>query len=168
VRTLQVLFARIGNLAARPRRLATLVTRLHARLLRASRGRLRRSLLLAGGQPVLVLTTRGRKSGRARSTPVAYVRDGDDFAISAANAGLDAPPAWLLNLEADPLAEIEVGGSRIPVRARHATGAERDRLRARFTQQNAGSATTAGLTSREIPVLVLEPRDRSGPPSPSQ
>jgi deazaflavin-dependent oxidoreductase (nitroreductase family) len=160
MRVFQVLVARVGNLAARPRRIATLVTRLHARLLRLSRGRLRRSLFLAGGQPVLVLTTHGRKTGQPRSTPVAYFRDGERFVISAANAGLDRPPAWWLNLQADPRAEIEVAGRRTSVRARRAEGDEAQRLFERFVRQNAGAETTRGLTSREIPVIVLEPRGR--------
>ena len=159
MRRLQVLLARLGNMAARPRRIATLVTRLHARLLRLSRGRLRRSLFLAGGQPVLVLTTRGRRTGRSRSTPVAYVRDGDRLVISAANAGLDQSPAWWLNLQADPRAEIEVGGKRWAVLARRAEGDEAERLFARFAAQNAGAVTTRSLTARQIPVIVLEPRD---------
>jgi deazaflavin-dependent oxidoreductase (nitroreductase family) len=162
MRPFQILLARLGNLAARPRRLATLATRAHARILRASRGRLRRSLFLAGGQPVLVLTTRGRRSGRSRSTPVAFVRDGERFVVSAANAGLDRTPAWLLNLEADPGAEIEVEGRRLPVRARRAEGEERERLWERFRRQNAGAETTRRLTSREIPIVLLEP---AGPPA---
>jgi F420H(2)-dependent quinone reductase len=160
MRAFQVLLARLGNLAARPRRIATLMTRLHARLLRLSRGRLRRSLFLAAGQPVLVLTTRGRRSGKLRSTPVAYVRDGEMLVVTAANAGLDQPPAWWLNLEADPGAEVEVGGRRTSVRARRAAGEEAERLFARFVRQNAGAETTRGLTSREIAVIVLEPRGR--------
>lgn len=165
MRAFQVLLARLGNLAARPRRIATLVTRLHARLLRLAGGRLRRSLFLAGGQPVLVLTTRGRRSGRLRSTPVAYVRDGEVLAISAANAGLDRPPAWWLNLEAEPRAEVELDGRRMSVRARRAEGDEADRLYALFLRQNAGAETTRRFTAREIPVIVLEPAARSAPPS---
>jgi deazaflavin-dependent oxidoreductase (nitroreductase family) len=109
---------------------------------------------------VLVLTTTGRRSGRPRSTPVAYLREGDSFVISGANAGLDRPPAWWLNLQADPDAEIEVGGRRLAVRAHAVKGAERDRLRARFLQQNAGADTTASFTIREVPIIVLEPRSR--------
>jgi F420H(2)-dependent quinone reductase len=157
VRTFQRLLALIGNLAARPRRIATLVTRAHARMLRLSRGRLRRSLFLAGGQPVLVLTTTGRRSGRPRATPVAYVRDGERFGVSAANAGLDRPPAWWLNLQADPRAEIEVEGRRLQVHARRVESEEAERLYSLFLRQNAGAETTRRLTAREIPVIVLEP-----------
>jgi deazaflavin-dependent oxidoreductase (nitroreductase family) len=161
MRVFHVLVARVGNLAARPRRLATLVTRLHARLLRLSRGRLRRSLFLAGGQPVLVLTTRGRKTGRPRSTPVAYFRDGTSFVISAANAGLDRPPAWWLNLQARPDTTVEVPGERRAVRARAATGEERDRLWAKFRDYPGWGDDIDGLATRrssETAVVVLEPR----------
>jgi deazaflavin-dependent oxidoreductase (nitroreductase family) len=153
-----VLLARLGNLAARPRWLATRVSRLHARLLRFGAGRLRRSFFLAGGQPVLVLTTTGRKSGRLRSTPVAYVRDGERFAITAANAGLERTPDWSLNLQSRPEAEIIVEGETIAVRARMADGEEQRRLWATFARQNAGAETTRRLAPREIPVIVLERR----------
>ena len=157
MRTLQRWLARLGNLAARPRRLATLVTRTHARILRVARGRIRRSVFLAGGQPVLVLTTTGRRSGKRRSTPVAYVRAGESIAITGANAGLDRPPAWWLNLQADPDAEIELDGTRLRVRARLAErGQEEAELRRRFLEQFPAAATTWAMTDREIPVIVLE------------
>jgi deazaflavin-dependent oxidoreductase (nitroreductase family) len=92
---------------------------------------------------------------------VAYVRDGDRLVVTAANGVLDRSPAWWLNLEADPRAEIEVGGRRISVRARRAEGDEAERLFARFVRQNAGAETTRRLTARQIPVIVLEPADRS-------
>jgi deazaflavin-dependent oxidoreductase (nitroreductase family) len=157
-----VLLARLGNLAARPRWLATRVGRLHARLLRLGAGRIRRSLLLAGGQPVLVLTTTGRRSGRLRSTPVAYVRDGERFAITAANAGLERPPDWWLNLQKEPRAEIRLDGQAIAVRARPAEGDERERLWSLFLAQNAGADAMRRLAPREIPVIVLEPGATSG------
>ena len=158
MKRLQVLLAQLGNLAARPRWLATRVGRLHARMLRLGAGRVRRSLFLAGGQPVLVLRTTGRRSGRLRSTPVAYVRDGERFAITAANAGLERPPDWSLNLQSRPEADIVVDGETIPVRARLADGEERPRLWAAFVRQNAGAETTRRLAPREIPVIVLERR----------
>jgi|SRR5438552_17963793 len=157
MRRLQRLFTRLGNLAARPRWIAIRITRLHARVLRLSRGRLRRSFLLAGGQPVLVLTTTGRRSGRLHSTPVAYLRDGVNLVIVASNAGLDSPPAWWLNLQAQPAAEVEVGGERLAVRARRAEEGERERLWDGFLRQFAGLELTPTMTERDIPVVVLEP-----------
>ena len=108
---------------------------------------------------MLVLTTHGRRTGRPRSTPVAYFRDGERLVISAANAGLDQPPAWWLNLQADPHAEVEVDGRRSTVLARRADGDEAERLFARFVAQNAGAETTRAFTARQIPVIVLEPTD---------
>src|ERR1700736_770671 len=80
------------------------VGRVHALLLRRARGRLRRSRILAGGQPVLALTTVGRRSGRPQSTVVAYLRHGDAYAAAALNLGSDRDPAWALNLRAEPAA----------------------------------------------------------------
>jgi F420H(2)-dependent quinone reductase len=151
-----MLLARVGNIAARPRWLATRVTRLHARILRLSRGRLRRSLFLAGGQPVLVLTTKGRRTGRPRSTPVAYMRDGDDLVIVPGNAGLRRPPAWWLNLQADPQAEVEVGGRSLFVRARRAQPLEEARLWPRLVRQFAGHEQTRRMAGRDIPVVILQ------------
>ena len=74
------------------------VTRLHAWVYRRSGGRL---LGRMGGQPVLLLRTTGRRSGRTRSTPVQYLADGDTFVVVAANSGAARPPAWYFNLCAD-------------------------------------------------------------------
>jgi deazaflavin-dependent oxidoreductase (nitroreductase family) len=158
-RSLQAAGAWLGNLAARPRVLQVSFTRNHARVLRLARGRIRRSLLFAGGQPVLVLTTTGRRSGRRHSTPVAYLREGDDLVITGGNIGLDRPPAWSLNLQADPRAEVELEGKRLSVRARRAEGDERDRLWNRLIERFGGLELATRMTSREIPVIVLEPID---------
>lgn len=151
------LTARVSNFMARFRPGAKAVTRLHARILRLSGGRLKRSFLLAGGQPVLVLTTTGRKSGKRRPTPLAYLRDGERFVVAASNAGLDSPPAWWLNLQADPGAEVEVGGERRPVRARRARPEEQEDLWRRFVAQYAGFDDYNTFTEREIPLVILDP-----------
>lgn len=134
------------------------VGRAHARLLRASRGRLRRSRTLAGGQPVLALTTTGRRSGRPRTTTVAYLEHGDAHAVSAMNLGSDHHPGWCLNLRTDPNAWIELSGERHAVRAREASGAEADRLWERYIERLPLIADSRKLARREIPMFVLEPR----------
>src|SRR4051794_23929811 len=96
--------ARAVRLLTRPRPLVTRFTRLQAAFLRASRGRYRRSRLFAGGQPVLSLTTTGRRSGRRRSTIVAYLADGPNYAVFGMNLGSERDPAWALNLDATPAA----------------------------------------------------------------
>jgi len=141
---------------ARPRFIATRVTRLHAVVLRLSGGRLQHSRLLAGGQPVLALRTTGRKSGEKRSTVLAYVADGENFVVVPSNAGLDRDPAWWLNLQANPEGEVEVGGERHVVRARQASPDEKPRLWQSFLDQYAGFGDYAEMTDRDIPIVILE------------
>jgi deazaflavin-dependent oxidoreductase (nitroreductase family) len=78
--------------------------------------------------PSLILTTTGRRSGRPRSSPLLYVRDGDAFVVIGSNWGQARQPAWSLNLLADPRATVTLAGRRVPVLARPSTGAERERL----------------------------------------
>lgn len=152
-----MLLARLLRLLTRLRRIQPHVGRLHALVLRRSHGRIRRSLVLAGGQPVLALTTIGRRSRQPRTTTVAYVHDGNDYAIGALNLGSDRDPAWCLNLRSDPRAWVEVAGDRQAVRAREATGEEAERLWARFIEQLPQIRNTRRVARRHVPVLVLEP-----------
>jgi F420H(2)-dependent quinone reductase len=133
------------------------VGRLHAAVLRRSRGRLRRSRLLAGGQPVLALTTIGRRSGEPRSTVVAYVRQGDVYAVGALNLGSDRDPAWSLNLRDNPHAWIEVNGERQAVEAQVAGGEEAERLWQAFVDRLPAIANSRKLARRDVPMLVLAP-----------
>src|SRR5437773_477791 len=96
------LLPRLMRLAVRPRPVATRVTRLHAWILRYSRGRLRRSWLFALGRPVASLTTTGRRTGRPRSTPVTWFSDGEDIVVTAMYLGMERDPDWCRNLEANP------------------------------------------------------------------
>jgi deazaflavin-dependent oxidoreductase (nitroreductase family) len=152
--------ARFLRSLTRFRRIQPKVGRLHAAILRASGGRLRRSMVLAGGQPVLALTTTGRRSGTARSTTVAYVRHGDAYAIGALNLGSDRHPAWCLNLRAGPRAEIQVNGERIAVTAREAAGEEAERLWQAFYAQLPAIANSRAIARRDVPILVLDPGPR--------
>jgi deazaflavin-dependent oxidoreductase (nitroreductase family) len=136
------------------------VGRLHATLLRRSRGRIRRSRLLAGGQPVLALTTTGRRSGTPRTTVLAYVRHGDAYAVGALNLGSDRDPAWCLNLGSDPRAWVEVNGERISVEARRAGGEEAEGLWQAFIERLPAIADSRALARREVPMLVLVPTAR--------
>ena len=74
---------------------------------RASGGRLGASA--PGGIPVLLLTTTGRRSGRARTWPLGYLRDGDDLVLVGSNGGKDVHPGWFWNLQAHPEAEAQLG-----------------------------------------------------------
>ena len=152
-------FARARHRLLWLRRSSPLVTRAHARLIRWSGGRIRRSFVFTGGMPLLVLTTVGRKSGKRRSTPVGCLRFGDGYAVIASNAGSGRVPAWWLNLQAEPEADVLVDRTHHAVRARRATATEDDLVWAEFARLNPGFDEYRSLTNRRIPVVILE-RDR--------
>ena len=149
--------ARLLRSFTRFRRVQPQVGRLHSAILRLSRGRIRRSRLLAGGQPVLVLTTTGRRSGSQRTTTVAYLRHGDGYAVTAMNLGSDRDPAWCLNLRAQPQAWIYVDGEHRQVRARQGDRKEAEVLWQVIINRLPTTANFRQLAQREIPIFVLEP-----------
>ena len=110
------------------------------------------------GLPVLLLITRGRRSGKSRTIPLLYIREGDAMVVVGSNGGSDYVPAWWLNLRANPDAEVEIGRERTPVTARKAYPAERARLWPEFTAHFSGYAEYAKRAAREISVVMLEPR----------
>jgi deazaflavin-dependent oxidoreductase (nitroreductase family) len=116
-----------------------------------------------GGQPVLLLQTTGRRSGRTRTTPVQYLADGNTFIVVASNAGAARPPAWYLNLRANPHAQIDVGGRSVDVRAQEATGQERAQLWQRLTAANCYLERAAGKAGRELPLMALIPSTPTTP-----
>jgi deazaflavin-dependent oxidoreductase (nitroreductase family) len=109
------------------------------------------------GRPMLLLHTKGRKSGLPRTNPVVYLPDGDRFVIIASKGGAPKDPQWYRNLVADPNVEIEVGTRRIPVKAVVITGPERDELYARQAEKMPAFADYERKTERTIPVIALEP-----------
>ena len=146
-------FARISpRLAGRPG--SARVTRAHAALLRRSGGRLGKRFL---GAEVLVLRTRGRRSGKKRDAPVFFVSHGDAFAVVASNGASPKPPAWWLNLQSEPEADALVQGSWRPVRGRRATEAEAEALWPRLVEVYRGYEQYRAIATRELPVVVLEP-----------
>lgn len=110
------------------------------------------------GAPMLLLTTKGARTGQPRLTPLVYTRDGDHYVIVASKAGMPSHPHWYHNLLAHPEAEIEVGTERLPVRARATEGAERRRLFDAMAERMPNFRDYEAKTSREIPVIVLERR----------
>ncbi|GII90516.1 nitroreductase family deazaflavin-dependent oxidoreductase [Sinosporangium siamense] len=107
---------------------------------------------------VLLLTTIGRKSGQARTTPLIYQRHGDDYVIVASKGGAPDHPLWYLNLEANPNVEVQVMDEVFPAHARVATAAERPELWKLMRATWPAYDEYAEKTSREIPVVVLERR----------
>lgn len=134
------------------------VGKLNKPLYRLSGGRVGGSV---GKAPVLLLTTTGRKSGKQRTAPVAYLQDGENMVLINTNAGNERVPAWSLNLKANPDAEVEVRRKRLAVRARIAEGEERTNLWDKHMAQYSGWDEYKAKLSREISVIVLEPRAAS-------
>ncbi len=108
------------------------------------------------GVPTLLLTTRGRRSGRLRRTALIYGRAGDAYVVVASQGGDPNHPAWYLNLDADPEVEVQVWADVFPARARTATGEERDRLWRDMAKIWPPYDDYQRRTDREIPVVVLD------------
>lgn len=151
--------ARATRAPNRIRFASTRMTRLHAWLLRRAGGRLRRSWLFAGGQPIMSLTTTGRRSGRPRTTVVTCFTYGDDLASAGMNLGVSRDPSWVLNLEANSDATIELRGQVIPVTGRRARGAEAERLWQRWVEVQPSAEAFRDVAGRDIPLFVLTRRD---------
>jgi deazaflavin-dependent oxidoreductase (nitroreductase family) len=121
-------------------------------LYRLTRGRI---LGRIGGQPVLLLETIGRRTGRRRTTPLQYLADDEAFVVVASNRGAARPPAWYLNLRAHPGARVQVGARIIDVRAQELDGDERDK---RWDQLAAGNRHLEGAArkaGRQLPLMAL-------------
>jgi deazaflavin-dependent oxidoreductase (nitroreductase family) len=110
------------------------------------------------GTTILLLTTRGRKSGQQRTTPLIHRTDGDRWVIVASKGGAPANPGWYENLRADPNATIQVMGEEIDVRAEDAAGEERERLWGLMTEVWPAYDDYQASTDRRIPVVVLSRR----------
>jgi deazaflavin-dependent oxidoreductase (nitroreductase family) len=108
------------------------------------------------GRSLLLLTTRGAKTGRERTNPLAYTRDGDRIFVIASKAGAPTNPDWYRNLRANPRVTVEVGPERFEANASIAKGAERRRLYDLQAARMPAFADYEKRTSREIPVVVLE------------
>ena len=113
----------------------------------------------AGKWGTMRLTTIGRRSGAERVAILGYYENGDDLVTLAMNGWGEGEPAWWLNLQANPVAEVELGDERFVVRGRAAVGEERSRRWERWRELDADLDGYAALRSRETAVVVLEPRD---------
>jgi deazaflavin-dependent oxidoreductase (nitroreductase family) len=109
------------------------------------------------GTEILILFTKGRKSGTERRHALIFRTWGDDaYLVVASKGGADAPPTWFLNLEADPDAEVQIKGERFPVRARVAEPDEKPAMWDRMTEVWPDYDEYQKKTDRPIPVVVLE------------
>ena len=108
--------------------------------------------------PILLLEHRGRRTGRLRTTPLVYLRDGDRYVVVASQAGRPHHPLWFRNLQADSRATVQVRRQRLPVLARTADAQERAELWPRLVDLYADYDSYQSWTDRQIPVVVLDPR----------
>ena len=142
-------------MAATKNAVVELFWKIHPTLYRWTGGRFGGQMM---GLPVLLLTTRGRRSGEARTKALMYLPRGDDFVVIASYLGEPKHPAWWLNLTARPEAEVLVGGKTVSVRSREAEGEERAELWREVVARTPDYDEYQRRTQRRIPVVVLERR----------
>ncbi len=128
--------------------------RLHAWVYRSTGGRVGHR---GGGMTNLLLTTTGRKSGAPRTVALSYMADGDTYVLVASNGGADRHPAWWLNLQKNPRAQVQVGNQTMTVAAVEADTTERARLWPMLKASNPFYGQYEQITDRRIPVVVLRP-----------
>lgn len=112
------------------------------------------------GLPTMLLLDHvGAKSGKRRTSPLLYIRDGDDLVIVASKGGYPKNPAWFYNLRANPDTTVQVGKHRRDVHARVASAEEHERLWPQATKSYSNYDEYQKRTGRQIPIVILEPRD---------
>jgi len=143
-------------------RVMRVMSRAHVWTYRRTRGRVggrwRVGSAFPRGVPVCLLTTRGRTTGRSRTTPLLCLADGDTVVVVASQGGLPANPQWYRNIEADPEVLVQVRGDVRRMRARTADAAERARLWPLLVEHYADFDDYQSWTERPIPVVICEPR----------
>lgn len=134
-------------------------TRFHVALYRWSRGRFGGHLPGWPGAPILLLDHVGARSGKRRTSPLMYYREGDLIAVAASKAGQPSHPAWFHNLAAHPDTTLQIGPVVRRVRARVASDEERERLWPQFVAFYPGyEFYRRHAEGRTIPIVILEPR----------
>ena len=109
------------------------------------------------GRPLLVLTSIGARSGQPREAVLTYTRDGAAYVVAGSASGAPHDPQWVRNLAANPMAQIEVKGQTLPVRATIVDDVRRQRLWDAHVAERPEFAEYPSRTSRIIPMLTLEP-----------
>jgi deazaflavin-dependent oxidoreductase (nitroreductase family) len=111
-----------------------------------------------GRAPILLLTVRGRKTGKPQTVPLLYQQDGTTYAIVASKGGFPKHPIWYLNLQANPDVTVEVGRQKLALKARTASDEERERLWPGLVAMYPDYANYQSWSDRKIPVVLLEAR----------
>jgi F420H(2)-dependent quinone reductase len=132
------------------------VVKLHVLAYRLTGGLIGKNV--PGAPPMLLLDHVGAKSGKRRTTPLAFLQDGEDVVIVASKGGYPKHPAWFHNLKAHPETIVQVGHEKRPVTARVATPAQRQRLWPKVVNLYGAYEGYQKRTEREIPLVILKPR----------
>jgi len=128
----------------------------HVAVYRASHGLIGHRF--PGAPRVLLLDHVGARTGRRRTSPLLYMRDGENVVLVASKGGHPRNPAWFHNLIAHPDTSVQIGSERRTVHARVAKAAERKRLWPKVVQMYGGYSNYQQHTERKIPLVILEPR----------
>jgi deazaflavin-dependent oxidoreductase (nitroreductase family) len=112
------------------------------------------------GTTILLLTTTGRQSGEERIAPLIFREHDGDFLVVASKGGAPEPPAWYVNLEADPDVTVQVKGDRFRAHARTARDDERAQLWPLMVEAWPDYDAYQRKTDRQIPIVVLERAER--------
>lgn len=126
--------------------------KLHVALYRRSGGKFAARI---ANLPVMVITTYGRVTGRPTSNAIVYIKENEDYIVSATNGGADWAPGWYLNLKVRQQANIQVGDAAFNVRASILQGVERNQEYQKFIAASPQFAKYEQKTSRLIPVIRL-------------
>lgn len=110
-----------------------------------------------GANTILLLDMVGRKTGKKRTTPLMYFRDGNNYVISASAGGADTNPAWYYNLKSNPETTIQVKGDKIKVIAQEASPDKRKKLWTQLTSLAPQFKQYEKKTKRTIPMFILRP-----------
>jgi F420H(2)-dependent quinone reductase len=134
-------------------------TKVHVAVYRRSGGRLGNHIPGWREARIALVDHKGARSGVERTSPLMYQEDGDAIVLMASKAGQPTNPAWFYNLKAHPETTVQIGREVHQVRARVATGEERDRLWDQFVDLYPGTeAYQRNAGPRRIPIVVLDPR----------
>ncbi|MET0839262.1 MAG: nitroreductase family deazaflavin-dependent oxidoreductase [Marmoricola sp.] len=144
------------------RKVIKLMSAVNVRVYRLTRGRIGGTWRVGAGWkdpvPICLLEHRGRKTGKLRTSPLVYLRDGESVVVVASQAGRPHHPLWYRNIEADPQVTVQIRGDRLAMRAHTADADERARLWPLLVDLYRDYDSYQSWTDREIPVVVLDPR----------
>jgi deazaflavin-dependent oxidoreductase (nitroreductase family) len=155
---MELISRRVHMASASLKRVLRVANGLHVALYRLSGGKLANNI---ANLPILLITTLGRKSGKPHTNPVVYIKDGQDYLVSASTGGMDWHPGWYFNLRNKPEAKIQVGDQTFAVKATIIDGEERTRLYEKFKAASSNFVKYEKGTSRVIPVIRLIPTDEA-------